>query len=112
MSSPPPLPFSDYNTRLVELRFLDTRCSLTHNRHVPPWGECSADYSLNVVNLWGGVGNAYLADIMPPEWRSIAFGINSSIYGVGKIIGPAIDLIPWAGSSASSINCELQTYAN
>ena len=36
-------------------------------------------YSLNVVNLWGGVGNAYLADIMPPEWRSVAFGLNSSI---------------------------------
>jgi len=29
--------------------------------------------ALGVVNLWGGVGSAYLADIMPPEWRSIAF---------------------------------------
>lgn len=61
-------------------------------------------YSLNVVNLWGGVGNAYLADIMPPEWRSIAFGVGASIYGIGKIVGPAIDLIKWPGSTPSQIN--------
>jgi len=46
-------------------------------------------YSLNVVNLWGGVGNAYLADIMPPEWRSVAFGLNSSICTCSSSLLPA-----------------------
>jgi MFS family permease len=55
-------------------------------------------FGLNVVNLWGGVSSAYLADIMPPEWRSIAFGINASIFGVGNTIGPLIDLIPFKGA--------------
>lgn len=61
-------------------------------------------FSLNVVNLWGGVTNAYLADILPPEWRSIGFGVNASIYGIGNTLGPLIDLIPFTGSSASNIN--------
>lgn len=60
--------------------------------------------ALGVVNLWGGVGSAYLADIMPPEWRSIAFGINASIYGIGNTLGPLIDLIPFPGTTPSHIN--------
>ena len=61
-------------------------------------------YSLNIVNLWGGIGNAYLADVMPPEWRSLAFGINSSIFGMASALGPAINLIPFPGTDPGAIN--------
>ena len=61
-------------------------------------------YSLNIVNLWGGIGNAYLADVMPPEWRSLAFGINSSIFGMASALGPAINLIPFPGTEPGAIN--------
>ena len=61
-------------------------------------------YSLNVINIGGGVSSAYLADIMPPEWRSIAFGVNSSIYGLASTMGPLVDLIPFPGTSKSSID--------
>jgi hypothetical protein len=41
---------------------------------------------------------------MPPEWRSFAFGISASIFGLGSALGPAIDLIPFPGTAPGSID--------
>jgi DHA1 family tetracycline resistance protein-like MFS transporter len=34
--------------------------------------------------------NAYIADITPPERRSVSFGLTGAAFGVGFILGPAI----------------------
>ena len=35
-------------------------------------------------------GNAYLADVTPPEKRAAAFGLIGAAFGVGFVIGPAL----------------------
>ena len=33
---------------------------------------------------------ADVADILPPEWRPIAFGLNIGCFGIGQTIGPTL----------------------
>jgi MFS family permease len=67
-------------------------------------------YSVNIVNIGGGVSSAYLADIMPPEWRSVAFGVTVSIYALGSVLGPLVDLIPFPKSGEENVVLKTTTY--
>jgi MFS transporter, DHA1 family, tetracycline resistance protein len=69
-----------------------------------------------VAGFTGGVlatGNAYIADVTPPEKRAGAFGLIGAAFGLGFIIGPAlggalgeIDLrLPfWVAAGCSAAN--------
>ena len=46
----------------------------------------------------GGIGNAYIADIMPPEWRGIAFSTLMAVSSASQVLGPLVDLIHFPGS--------------
>ena len=47
--------------------------------------------------LYSSVANAFIADILPAEWRAVAFGLISATWGVGLATGPLVNLIPFKG---------------
>ena len=66
--------------------------------------------------LYSSVANAFIADILPAEWRAVAFGLISATWGVGLATGPLVNLIPFKGytipmivSMCSSTCCFIYT---
>ena len=47
--------------------------------------------------LYSSVANAYIADVLPAEWRAVAFGLISATWGLGMATGPLVNLIPFKG---------------
>ncbi|MFN8472971.1 MAG: TCR/Tet family MFS transporter [Anaerolineae bacterium] len=59
------------------------------------------------------VGNAYIADVSPPEKRAQNFGLVSAAFGIGFIIGPAIGgIIGTIGPRAPFVAAAVLTLIN
>ena len=46
-----------------------------------------------VMSFSGGVGGAYIGDLLPKEWRAIAFALGTAVWKSGEILAPLIDLL-------------------
>ena len=58
--------------------------------HGPWWWLRSI---FGVMSFSGGVGGAYIGDLLPKEWRAIAFALGTAVWKVGDLSAPLIDLI-------------------
>ena len=73
--------------------------SLSHSISVFPLYDLTkrAPQIIPLAGFAGGISNAYIADIMPPEWRGIAFSSLMAVSSASQVLGPLVDLIHFPG---------------